>query len=153
MSKNYSKYVEFLASKYNILYIGKQSERIYDETSTYFLSASKIDMLDTMLDKLDTVLMKRHINIIVIDATANTTLVEKYYKHIMKFDEEMLTLLLYEPTKYHTVFDIAAGVDAVITYPINKDIFHKKLFTVLSRSYAMNSIGRREIIVKTKLCL
>ncbi len=66
MSKDYGKYLQFLASEYNILYIGKDSQEIYDKTSEYFLSASKVDVNVQILEKMNTILTKRHINVVVL---------------------------------------------------------------------------------------
>ncbi len=150
MSKDYKKYVQFLASGYNILYVGRENEAIYDKTADYFLSASKIDMTQEMLDKIDLTLSKRHISIAVIDASVNDSLAEAFVKNIEAFDEDILTILLYNPKEYRKVFDIVSCVDALIPHPLDESLFHKKLFTVMSRSYAINSIGRRDIVLKQK---
>ena len=148
MSKEYGKYLQFLASEYNILYIGKDSQDIYDETSEYFLSASKVDINVEILEKINTILTKRHINVVVIDVKDNNPLAVDFYHALREFDEEMLILLMFNPKEYRKLFEIVPHVDATVSYPIDRDIFHKKLFTILSRSYAVNSIGRRDIILK-----
>ncbi len=148
MSKEYGKYLQFLASEYNILYIGKDSQDIYDETSEYFLSASKVDINVEILEKINSILTKRHINVVVIDVEDNNPLAVDFYYALRKYDEEMLILLMFNPKEYRKLFEIVPHVDATVSYPIDRDIFHKKLFTILSRSYAVNSIGRRDIILK-----
>lgn len=148
MSKDYSNYLQFLATEYNILYIGKSSEEIYDETSSYFMSASKIDINKEILNKINTILLKRHINIIVIDVQENDELAIDFYHAIRKFNDEILIMLMFNPKEYKKLFEIIPFVDATVSYPIDKDTFHKRLFTVLSRTYAMNSIGRRDIVLK-----
>jgi len=146
MSKEYGKYLQFLASEYNILYIGKDSQDIYDEISEYFLSTSKVDINTKILEKIDTILTKRHINVVVFDAKDNNPLIADFFKAIDSFNEEIMTLLMFEPKEYKKLFDVVPYVDMNISYPIEKERFQKKLFTLLSRSYALNSIGRREII-------
>ncbi len=148
MSKDYGKYLQFLASEYNILYVGKDSQEIYDETSEYFLSASKVDINAQILDKIDTILTKRHVNVVVFDAQDNNPLIGDFFKAINSFSKDIMTLLMFEPKEYKKLFDIVPYVDMNISYPIEKERFQKKLFTLLSRSYALNSIGRREIILK-----
>ncbi len=148
MSKEYGRYLQFLASEYNILYVGKDSQEIYDETSEYFLSASKVDINAEILEKINTILTKRHINVVVFDAKDNNPLIADFFRAINSFNEEIMTLLLFEPKEYKKLFDIVPFVDINISYPIEKERFQKKLFTLLSRSYALNSIGRREIILK-----
>jgi len=148
MGRDYSNYLQFLASEYNILYIGKDSEVIYDETSVYFLSSSKVDINEEILTKINTILTKRHINIVIFDVQDNNPLVIDFFHHIKTFDDEIMTLLMFEPKEYKKLFDIVPFVDMSVSYPIDKDMFQKKLFTLLSRSYALNSIGRREIILK-----
>jgi len=150
MSKNYSSYLQFLASEYNILYIGKDSETIYDETSVYFASSSKVDVNQEILNKINSILTKRHIDIVVFDVSDNNVLIADFFQAIKTFDDEIMTLLMFEPKEYKKLFDIVPFVDVSVSYPVDKDLFQKKLFTVLSRNYALNSIGRREIVLKQK---
>ncbi len=148
MSKDYGKYLQFLASEYNILYIGKDSQEIYDKTSEYFLSASKVDVNVQILEKMNTILTKRHINVVVFDVKDNNPLIGDFLKAVQSFDDEIMTLLMFEPKEYRKLFDVVPHVDISISYPIEEEIFQKKIFTLLSRGYALNSIGRREIILK-----
>jgi len=148
MNKEYGKYLQFLASEYNILYIGKDSEVIYDEISEYFLSASKVDVNVKILEKINTILVKRHIDVVVFDVKDNNILIADFLKAVQLFNNEIMTLLMFEPKEYKKLFDVVPHVDMSIPYPIEKDIFQKKIFTLLSRGYALNSIGRREIILK-----
>ena len=148
MSKDYGKYLRFLASRYNILYIGRDSLKIYDEISSYFASASKIDINKQMLQKIDMTLTKRHIDIVVFDVKDNNPLIIDFFLSVKKFNEEIMTLLMFEPKEYKKLFDIVPFVDSNVSYPIDRAIFEKKLFTLLGRPYTINSIGRREIILK-----
>jgi len=148
MGKDYSNYLQFLAAGYNILYIGKDSETIYDESSSYFKSSSKVDINDEILKKITAILTKRHINIVVIDVPDNDEHVINFYNAIRAFDDEILIMLMFNPKEYRKLFEIVPEVDATVSYPITKNTFDKRLFTVLSRTYAMNSIGRRDIVLK-----
>lgn len=148
MSKDYSNYLQFLASGYNVLYIGKDSQIIYDEIEVYFLSSSKVDVNEKILEKINTILTKRHINIVIFDVQDNNPLVIDFFHAIKAFDDEIMTLLMFEPKEYKKLFEMVPFVDINVSYPIKKDIFQKKLFTLLSRTYALNSIGRRKIILK-----
>jgi len=148
MSKDYSNYLQFLASEYNILYIGKNSKIIYDSISGYFASSSKIDLNEEMLEKIHSVLTKNHINIVIFDVQENNPLVNDFFQAVKAFNDEVMTLLIFEPKEYTTLFEIVPFVDINVTYPIEQKLFHKKLFTLLSRPYTLNSIGRREIILK-----
>jgi len=150
MSKEYGKYLQFLASEYNILYIGKDSETIYDEISGYFLSASKVDVNEEILNKINTILAKRHINIVLFDVHDSNSLIKDFFRAIKNFDDEIMVMLMFESKEYEKLFDVVSYVDISVLYPIEKEIFQKNLFTLLSRPYALNSIGRREIILKQK---
>ena len=150
MSKEYGKYLQFLASEYNILYVGRDSQEIYDETSEGFLSTSKVDCNPQILEKIDTILTKMSIDVVVFDAKDNNPLVVEFFKAIDTFDEEIMTFLMFDPKECTKLFNVVPYVDMSIPYPVDKGIFEKKLFTLLSRSYALNSIGRREIILKQK---
>ncbi|WP_457749944.1 hypothetical protein [Sulfurimonas sp.] len=148
MSKDYKKYLQFLAAEYNILYIGKDNQKIYDEISSYFLSSSKVDLNEEILAKINTILTKRHINIVVIDVEDNNPLAVDFYHAVRAFNDEIVIMLMFNPKEYRKLFEIVPQVDISVSYPINKNTFYKKLFTVLSRAYAVNSIGRRDIILK-----
>ena len=148
MSKQYSKYLQFLASEFNILYIGQDSHEMYDETSAYFSSAYTVDINVEILEKINTILAKQEINLVVFDAKDNNPLIGEFFKAINTFDEDILTLLMFEPKEYRKLFDVVPYVDMTITYPIEKERFQKKLFMLLSHSYALKSIGRREVILK-----
>ncbi len=148
MHRDYSLYLQFLASEYNILYIGKSSEDIYNETAAYFMSSSKVDINSNILQKTEAILTKRHIKVVVIDVKDNNELAIDFYKRIRAFDDEILVLLMFNPKEYKKLFTIVPLVDATVSYPIDREIFHKRLFTLLSSYYAINSIGRREIVLK-----
>ena len=148
MNKDYGNYLQFLASEYNVLYIGKDSKEIYDETSSYFLSSSKVDMNVKILDKMDSILSKRHIDIVIFDVEDDNSLVEDFFQAIKAFNDEIMTLLIFEPKGSEKLFSVLPLIDVLVLHPIDNDIFQKKLFTLLSRSYVLNSIGRREIILK-----
>ncbi len=150
MSKDYSKYLRVLAAEHNILYIGKDSEEVYDKTSSYFKTSSKIDINEKMLEKITSTLIKRHITVVVIDVQNNNELSVDFYKKIRAFNEEIPILLMFNPKEYRKLFEIVPLVDATVSYPIDRDIFHKKLFTVLSQIYTINSIGQREIVLQEK---
>lgn len=148
MNYDYSHYLKFLAAEYNVLYIGKNSEAIYDETSSYFKSSSKVDINVEILKKINIILMKRHINVVVIDVPHNDEIAKQFYYAIQEFNSEMLVMLMFEPKECKKLFEIVPLVDTTVSYPINRDLFHKRLFSLLSRIYTINSIGKKEIIVK-----
>ncbi len=148
MSKEYGAYLQFLAAEYNVLYIGKASEDVYDETSEYFMSASKIDINQEMLEKITSVLTKRHIDVVVIDVQNNNPLAVKFYHAIRNFNEDILIMLMFDPREYRKLFEIVPDVDATVSYPINRETFHKRFFILLSCPYALKSIGRRDIVLK-----
>jgi len=148
MSKTYGKYLQFLASEYNILYIGKTQNNICDEIESYFMSNSKIDISNQMLEKITSTLSKRHINIVIIDVEDNNTLAKEFYHAIKKFNSEILIVLMFNPKEYQKLFEIVPYVDATVSYPIDKELFYKRIFGILSIPYAIKSIGRRDIVLK-----
>lgn len=96
MSYDYSHYLKFLATDYNILYIGKDSEAIYDETSSFFKSASKVDMNNEILEKIDLILIKRDINIVLIDVPSNDKIAKCFFNAIKKFNADILVLMMFD---------------------------------------------------------
>lgn len=148
MGKDYGKYLQFLALEYNVLYIGKESNSIFDEISEYFAASSKIDINDGMLERIASILSKGHINIVIIDVQENNEVAKKFYDAIKAFDNDILIVLMFDPKEYHKLFEIVPLVDATVSYPIERNIFYKRLFGILSIPYAIKSIGRRDIVLK-----
>jgi hypothetical protein len=148
MSKEYSNYLQFLAADYNVLYMGKDSEKFFDEIASYFMTSSKIDVNEEILNKITSILSKRHINLVIIDVEDNNELANGFFKAIKLFNDELLVMLMFNPKEFKKLFEIVPLVDTAVTYPINKKVFYKRLFTILSAPYAMNSIGRRKIVLK-----
>jgi len=148
MSKNYGVYLEFLAAEYNILYIGQDSVEMYNKISAYFMSSAKRDINQVELENIALTLSKHNINIVILDSRGYDKIVEEFYKAIRKVDEDIYIVLIYNYKKYKDFFKIVPFVDITLNYPVDENLFYKKLFTVMSASYAMKSIGRREIVLK-----
>ncbi len=148
MSKDYKKYLQFLASEYNILYIGHRANQICDDIATYFATSSNIDINNEMLEKITSTLSKRHTNIVVIDVEDNNEIVKKFYEAIRLFDSNILIVLMFDPKEYRKLFEIVPFVDATVSYPVDKSLFYKRLFGILSIPYTIKSIGRRDLVLK-----
>jgi len=148
MSKNYNDYLEFLAAEYNILYIGKDSVDEYNNVSSYFMSSIKRNINKTELENISLTLSKHSVNIVVLDAKECNEIVEEFYKAIRTYDEDISIMLIYNHKEYKDFFEIVPFVDITLNYPIDKNMFYKKLFTLMSTSYAMKSIGRRDVVLK-----
>lgn len=150
MSENYNSYLQFLAAEYNILYLGGSDNEKYNSISSYFMTSSKVDINKEILDKFTSTLSKRHINFVIIDVEDNDELVIEFYEVIKKFNEDILVMLVFNPKEYKKLFEIVPLVDITVSYPVDMQIFYKRIFVILSTSYAMKSIGKRELIVKKK---
>jgi len=148
MDKEYSDYLKFLASDYNILYIGDDFELIYDEVSLSFLSSSSLEVSNKNLKNLNIFLKKRDIDIVIFNLNNNEELILKFFNVIKDFNNEIMTFLIFKQQAFKNLFELISSVDIILSYPINKNIFQKKLFTLLSSSYTLNSIGRKEIKFK-----
>jgi len=148
MGKEYINYLQFLAADYNVLYIGKDHDKVFDEISSYFITSSKIDVNREILEKITPILIKRHINLVIIDVEDNNELASGFFNAIKTFNEELLVMLMFNPKEYKKLFEIVPLVDTTVSYPIDRKVFYKRLFTILSAPYAMNSIGRRKIVLK-----
>jgi len=148
--KEYTNYLQFLAAKYNILYIGESSDEIYEETSSYFKSNATVDITQEILIKIEDILQKRSIDVIVLDVGLNDTIAIKFFDAIKAFDENILIMLMFTPKERGKLCDIMPFVDAPVSYPLEKNLLEKKMFTILSRTYAINSIGRRDIALKSE---
>ncbi len=145
MSKKYNYYIKFLAIKNNILYISKNKHKIFDLIESYFLTASYVDLNRNILNTINLTLTKRSINFVIIDVEDNDELAIEFYKAIRTYNDEVPIMLMFNPKKYQKLFDIIPNVDMTISYPINNDIFFKRLFTLLSISHISSLIGKREL--------
>jgi len=148
MHKAYGKYLQFLAADYNILYIGKGASDIYNEISEYFAKASKIDMNEEMLEKISLTISKNQTNIVILDVDKNDLLAIEFFKTLKEYHTEVLIVLLFEPQEYSKLLEIMPFVDASLSYPINNELFHQRIFGVLSIPYTIKSIGRRDLVLK-----
>jgi len=148
MSKDYSKYIQFLAAEYNVLYVGKESIDVFDTIESYFKSSSKIEMSSALLEQFTSTLSKCHINLVIFDVEDNNEMVFDFYNIVQSFDENILVLLMFNPKEYRKVFDVVPLVDATLSYPFSDALFYKRLFMLLSSEYALRSIGRREVVLK-----
>jgi len=148
MSKNYSDYLEFLAAEYNILYIGKESIEEYNHISSYFMSSVKRNMKQTELDNIAFTLSKHDVNIVILDTQGVDKLVEDFYKAIRAYNDDISIMLMYNHKNYKEFCEIVPFVDIALNSPVDSNVFYKKLFTLISTSYTIKSIGRRDIVLK-----
>ena len=148
MSKEYINYLQFLAADYNVLYIGQDNEKLFKEISEYFKTSSKVDVNNEILDKITSILSKRHINLAIIDVEDNNELAIGFHKALKAFNAELPVMLMFNPKEYKKLFELVPLVDATVSYPVDRKLFYKRLFTLLSAPYAMSSIGRRKIVLK-----
>jgi len=151
MHKDYSAYIHFLAAEYNILYLGKENQELYEKIALYFRTANEIDLNETILTKLSTILNKYDINLVVIDAQGKEDLANRFFQQIKEHDSEILTILLFDPKKFEKLEQTISFVDMIVFYPIVEQLFYKRLFSVLSSEYAIRSIGKREVVLKQKI--
>lgn len=148
MAKHYGKYLKFLAAEYNVLYIGRSSPELFNEIADDFMSVSYVDANEEILNKLDSILIKRHIDIVIMDVSENNPITIEFYKQASAFDENILFMLLLEKEEYDRIFDIIPRVDAIVSYPLHQETYYRKLVTLLSHRYAINSINRRNIVLQ-----
>lgn len=148
MAKHYEKYLEFLAAGYNVLYVGREQQKIFNETEDFFMSVSYVDVNEDILAKLEAILMKRHIDIVVMDAVDNNPLISEFYKKAYNFNNKILFMLLFEPKGCEKLLEIIPRVDTLLAYPLDQKSYYKKLFTLLSHPYTIDSINRRAIVLQ-----
>lgn len=148
MHKNYSSYIQFLANEYNVLYLTKENQKLYDAIAPYFNSANKIDLNEDILAKISSLLSKNNINIVLIDAKNEKTLANRFFEQIKAYDSEILTMLIFDPKHFEILSQTISMTDAIVYHPVTEELFYKKLFTLLSVPYAIKSIGRRDIMLK-----
>lgn len=150
MINNYKKYLQFLAAEYNILYLGNESIDAYNNVASYFMTAAKRALNQNELEHIALTLFKHKINLVIIDAKDNNEISIDFYKAIYSYNQDISILLIFDPKEYKKLFDIVPFVDITVSYPVEEHLFYKRLFTVLSTSYALKSIGRRDIVLNHK---
>ena len=148
MKKEYKTYIQFLAAEYNVLYLGDEIHELYTQIEPYFNTTLKMDLNESVFPKLSSFLNKQQINIVIINAKEKPSLADKFFQQVKAYDDEILTLLLFDPKEYEKLAQTIALVDTIVCYPIMQELFYKRLFSILSTPYAIKSIGRREIVLK-----
>ena len=148
VSSNYKVYLQFLAAEYNVLYLGCESIQEYDDISSYFISSIKRALNQNELEHIALTIFKHKINLVIVNIDEYDTLAIEFYKAIQMYSEDIPLMLVFDPTDHKELFDIVPLVDIIVKSPIDEDIFYKRLFTLLSSSYALKSIARREIVLK-----
>lgn len=149
MSRDYLKYVKFLAGKYSVLYIGDDSSFLDDELSS-LSTFLQVDANDSVLDELEGILLVSEIRVVIINIFADVAKTEEIFKRVKEYDENLYVMVIFDLELSRELYELLPFVDSIVTYPINKAIFYEKLFSLLSICYSLDAISRRDIVLKSK---
>lgn len=149
MSRDYLKYVKFLAGKYSVLYIGDDSSFLDDELSS-LSTFLQVDANDSVLDELEGILLVSEIRVVIINIFADVAKTEEIFKRVKEYDENLYVMVIFDLGLSRELYELLPFVDSIVTYPVNKAIFYEKLFSLLSICYSLDAISRRDIVLKSK---
>jgi len=149
MSRDYLKYVKFLAGKYSVLYIGDDSSFLDDELSS-LSTFLQVDANDSVLDELEGILLVSEIRVVIINIFADVAKTEEIFKRVKEYDENLYVMVIFDLELSRELYELLPFVDSIVTYPVNKAIFYEKLFSLLSICYSLDAISRRDIVLKSK---
>lgn len=149
MSRDYLKYVKFLAGKYSVLYIGDDSSFLDDELSS-LSTFLQVDANDSVLDELEGILLVSEIRVVIINIFADVAKMEEIFKRVKEYDENLYVMVIFDLELSRELYELLPFVDSIVTYPVNKAIFYEKLFSLLSICYSLDAISRRDIVLKSK---
>jgi len=149
MSRDYLKYVKFLAGKYAVLYIGDDSSFLDDELSS-LSTFLQVDANDSVLDELEGILLVSEIRVVIINIFADVAKTEEIFKRVKEYDENLYVMVIFDLELSRELYELLPFVDSIVTYPVNKAIFYEKLFSLLSICYSLDAISRRDIVLKSK---
>jgi len=149
MSRDYLKYVKFLAGKYSVLYIGDDSSFLDDELSS-LSTFLQVDANDSVLDELEGILLVSEIRVVIINIFADVAKTEEIFKRVKEYDENLYVMVIFDLGLSRELYELLPFVDSIVTYPVNKAIFYEKLFSLLSICHSLDAISRRDIVLKSK---
>ena len=149
MSRDYLKYVKFLAGKYSVLYIGDDSSFLDDELSS-LSTFLQVDANDSVLDELEGILLVSEIRVVIINIFADVAKTEEIFKRVKEYDENLYVMVIFDLELSRELYELLPFVDSIVTYPVNKAIFYEKLFSLLSICHSLDVISRRDIVLKSK---
>jgi len=141
MRRNYCALLEFLAFECNVLYVGKECKEHFLKISSYFASKTIIDLNEKTAEIVDNLILQNNINLVVLDVGTDEFLAVKVYEEVKRIDDEISILALFNFESYEKIVRKMPRVDGYLFYPIEEDMFYKKMFMILGRIYLYNMLS------------
>ena len=147
-TKQHSHYLQFLAQKYNILLLSDKSYEVYDGMKTFFNNAIQRNLQEVELENLNITLMTNNIEMVLLDATTDVSLAQKFYNAVSKNNERIVVLAIVNKKCDDGIMELISLCDNIIFDNFDKEELKGKLVEMLSVFYTILSIGRRDINLK-----
>lgn len=150
ITKQHSNYLPFLAQKYTLLVISNRNFEVFDELENFFSALMRLPLDPVGLENLSVTLVNAKIDIVVLDATGdNKEIAEVFLRAIQKYNSRIVVISLVDLENLDSVSTILKQSDHILFEPFTKEELRGKLVQVLSVFYAVISIGRREMNLKS----
>jgi len=148
MTRNYCNLLEFLAFECNVLYVGKECKEHFLKISNYFASKTIINLNDKTYEVIDDLITQNNINLVILDVGTDEFLAVKVYEEVKKIDDEISILALFNFESYEKIVRKMPRVDGYLFYPIEEDMFYRKIFMILGRIYLYNLLSVNQEFAK-----
>jgi len=151
MARNYCGLPEFLAFECNVLYVGKECKEHFLKISNYFDSKTIINLNEKAYEVVDDLVTQNNINLVILDVGTDEFLAVKVYEEIKKIDDEISILALFNFESYEKIVRKMPRVDGYLFYPIEEDMFYRKIFMILGRIYLYNLLSVNQEFAKPEV--
>lgn len=151
ISKQHSHYLQFLAQNHNILLLSNKNYEAYSNMHDYFNNAVQRNMQDIELENINITLMTNEIEIVILDTTDDVIQARKFCDAVSEYSDRIVILSVLNKNCSVNIMDLIELSDSVIFDTFGKEELKGKLVEMLSVFYAVLSIGRRDVSLKSGL--
>lgn len=148
-TKQLSHYLEFLAQNYNILMLSNKSYKEYEEIETFFANGIQRNLHDSELENINITLMTNKIEIVILDSTENAAQAKLFYNALLNYNNRIVVVTIINRNINSEMLDLIESSDHIVFDTFSSNQLKGKLVQVLSVFYAVLSIGRRDIRLKS----
>lgn len=145
ITKNRSHYLKFLAQGYNTLLVSSKHYKEYDRVEQFFDTSIQRDMSQNELENFIMTLISNRIDIVLLDYSSDHTLAAAFYKKVKGYEKRIIVIAILPKETTPVVWEMLDEFDAVLLEDFDIYELKEKLTLLLSLSYTIKSIGRRDI--------
>lgn len=149
ITKQHSHYLPFLAQKYNVILLSNKHYEAYDDAKTFFNCGIQRNILDAELENINIALMSNKIDIVLLDTTEDAIQARRFYDAIKSYNNRIVIMSIINLEMNKDVIDLIRLSDLTLFDTFSYEELKGKMVQILSVFYTINSIGRREVSLKS----